>query len=93
MMRLLVSSLKKELNTLLENNVKLTAIGDLANLPAVCQDELQEAIDRTRHNTRLQLNLALSYSGRWEILQAVRKLLNDTERAKISAEQITEELF
>ena len=93
LMRLLVSSLKKELNTLQENNVKLTAIGDLANLPAVCQDELQEAIDRTSHNTRLQLNLALSYSGRWEILQAVRKLLNDTERAKIAAEQITEELF
>ena len=93
LMRLLVSSLKKELDTLLENNVKLTAIGDLANLPTVCQEELQEAIDRTQHNSRLQLNLALSYSGRWEILKAVKQLTNDVSEGKISPEAINEEIF
>ncbi len=93
LMRLLVSSLKKELDTLLENNVKLMAIGDLANLPGVCQEELQEAIDRTQNNTGLQLNLALSYSGRWEILKAVKQLTNDVSAGKIASDAITEELF
>jgi len=93
LMRLLVSSLKKELDTLLENNVKLMALGDLSNLPAVCQDELKEAMDRTKHNTRLQLNLALSYSGRWEIMQAVHKIADDLQQGSITKEQINEEMF
>lgn len=73
LMQLLVSTIRSETETLVKNNVRLQAIGDLGNLPENCQKELHEAIEMTRHHTGLTLVLALSYSGRWEIVEAAKK--------------------
>jgi undecaprenyl diphosphate synthase len=93
LMRLLVSSLKKEINTLQENQVKLEAIGNLDNLPRVCQKELKEAVEITKYNTRMQLTLALSYSGRWEIINAVKQLAEKALQGQITLSDIDEEML
>ena len=93
LMRILVSSLRKELDTLQKNEVKLSAIGDLQNLPRICQKELREAMENTKDNTKMQLTLALSYSGRWELLKAVRQLATDAQLGKIDVSDIDEHLL
>lgn len=93
LMRLLVSSLRKELETLQKNEVRLSAIGDLQNLPSACQKELQEAIDNTSHNKRMQLTLALSYSGRWELVRAIRELVSKARQGLISESDINEQVI
>ena len=93
LMRLLVSSLKKEIKTLQENQVRLTAIGNLENLPRVCQKELKEAMEITRYNSKVQLTLALSYSGRWELLNAVKELAEEARQGKIEVSDIDEEML
>jgi undecaprenyl diphosphate synthase len=79
LMELLVASLKNELKTLLKNNVKLNAIGDIAGLPAKSRRELNETINETADNSGLVLTLALNYSGRWDITSAVKKYLAAVE--------------
>jgi undecaprenyl diphosphate synthase len=89
-MRLLVKALKDETDKLYENNVRLTAIGDLESLPAGVQREILDAFERTKTNTGLNLNLALSYSGRWEITEAVKRMVADALAGRISVEDINE---
>lgn len=89
LMRLLLRSLKKEIEELNKNNVKLSAIGNIASLPVEVQDELNDAIAKTKNNKGLVLNLALSYSGRWEIIEAVKKIIN----GNLKADEINETLF
>ena len=84
LMNLLVSSLKKELNTFLENGVSLNTIGDIGSLPKKCQKELAECIDKTKTQNKLQLNLALSYSSKWEILNAVNEIIKDKENGTLN---------
>ena len=74
LMRLLIKALKDETDKLHENNVKLTAIGDMSYLPQQVMRELNDAIEKTRNNKLMTLVLALSYSGRWDILNAVKKI-------------------
>jgi len=93
LMRLLVSSLKKELKTLQKNQVRLSAIGNLNNLPIICQKELKEAMEATRYNNRIQLTLALSYSGRSEILEAIRQLAGKASEGKIKSSEIDEKML
>lgn len=93
LMELLVSTINKETKTLMENNVKLNAIGDLASLPERCYSELQEAMAKTANNTRLTLTLALSYSSRWEILNATKKIAADAVLGKINPNEVNEKLF
>ena len=93
LMKLLVSSLRKEITTLQDNRVKLAAIGNLENLPKVCQMELKEAVEATRHNDGLQLNLALSYSGRWELIKAIKLLSKDIKNGLVSTDEIDEDMF
>lgn len=93
LMELLVSTIHKETKTLMQNNVKLNAIGDLSSLPKRCYQELQEAIDKTKNNTRLTLTLALSYSSRWEILNATKNIATDVSSGKINELDINEQLF
>jgi undecaprenyl diphosphate synthase len=93
LMRLLVSSLRKELKSLQKNEVRLSAIGDLENLPRVCQKELKEAMESTRHNQKVQLTLALSYSGRWELMKAVRHLIMQAKEGIIDESDINEQLI
>lgn len=90
LMRLLVKALKDETDKLYENNVRLTAIGDLESLPSGVQRELYDAFERTKRNTGLNLNLALSYSGRWELTEAVKKIVSEALNGKISVEDIND---
>jgi undecaprenyl diphosphate synthase len=93
LMELLVSTLKQEIKTLMENQVKLITIGETANLPADCQKNLAWAIDQTKGNSGLTLILALSYSGRWEITKAAKALATQVEQGKIKASEINERLL
>src|SRR5690606_13337403 len=74
LMELLISAINKETKTLMKNNVRLNAIGDLESLPPRCYKELKSAMEETANNTRLTLTLALSYSSRWEIANASKKI-------------------
>jgi len=90
LMDLLVEYLRKEVNELHEQNVKIMAIGDLSKLPMVCQEELNRSIDITKDNTGLILNLALNYGGRAEITDAVRKIAERVKIGEIQPEDINE---
>ena len=89
LMTLLVSAINKETKTLIDNNIKLITIGDTEGLPSKAQKELKEAIEKTKYNTRMTLVLALSYSGRWDILNATKNLLKDN----ISPKNVNEDIF
>ena len=93
LMRLLVSSLRKELSTLNKNDVKLRTIGGIENLPKKCQIELTEAIENTKNNKGLQLILALNYSGRWELLNAVKQMATAVKEGSLKIDEIDEKLF
>lgn len=93
LMELLVSTINKETKTLMDNGVKLNAIGDLESLPKKCYRELQEAIAKTSDNKRCTLTLALSYSSRWEITDAVRKIAQKVKEGDLKPQDITEQLF
>jgi undecaprenyl diphosphate synthase len=93
LMKLLVSSLKKEIKTLQTNNIKLNAIGNLTNLPDSVQKELQEVIDKTVENSRMTLTLALSYGAREELIQAVKKISNKVKNNIIYEETIDESII
>jgi undecaprenyl diphosphate synthase len=92
LMELLVITLREEINTLMENQVKLLTIGDISHLPADCQENLSWAIDKTKNNSGLTLIMALSYSGRWEITEAVKAMAKDVESGKIKSTEINEQL-
>jgi undecaprenyl diphosphate synthase len=93
LMELLVQSIRNELPTMLKNNVRLDTIGDTESLPRSCQKQLAEAIDETRHNTGLNLILALGYSGKWDIAQATRKLAEDVRQGILTPGEINEEML
>lgn len=88
LMELLVATITNEIDTLTKNNVRLTTIGDVSKLPENCHRKLDEAIELTAGNTGLTLILALNYSGRWEIMQAVKKLAHMVEEGKLSAAEV-----
>jgi len=93
LMTLLLATLKTETKTLLENNIRLIAIGDIGSLPQNLQKELSKTIERTASNKGTTLNLALSYSSRWEILEAVKNLGNDIKLGKIEPKDIDQFRF
>jgi undecaprenyl diphosphate synthase len=93
LMELLVHTIHHETTTLNKNNIRLTAIGDLESLPESCRKQLQEAIDNTASNTRMTLVLALSYSARWEILNAVKIIAKKTKDGILQPENIDEALL
>ena len=76
-MKLLVKSLKKEIKTLQDNNIKLSAIGNLNDLPKKAHSELLEVIDKTKNNTHMTLTLALSYGSREEIVNAIKEIATE----------------
>ena len=92
LMRLLVSSLRDERDRLHNNNVRVKTIGDFASLPQDAQDEFLDAIELTKNNTGLTLILALSYSGRWDITNSVRRIAEQVKEGKLSPESITDEV-
>jgi undecaprenyl diphosphate synthase len=93
LMELLVSTISKETKTLMENGVRLNAIGNLNSLPERCLRQLQEAIEKTSGNTNCTLTLALSYSSRWEITEAAKTIASKVRDGELKTEDITEELF
>jgi undecaprenyl diphosphate synthase len=93
LMELLVNTIRKEADELNKNGVRLHVIGDFESLPTICQKELQEAMDMTASNTRLNLILALSYSARWEISRAARLIAADAAASKVNPEEIDEQRF
>ena len=93
LMELLVSTIKKETTTLTKNNVRLTSIGDISALPKNCQQELSDSVELTKGNDGLNLILALSYSGRWEIINAIKDLLKDVKKDTIGLEDINYDIF
>lgn len=92
-MKLLYETTKRELNELDENNVKLITTGRIEELSPRRREILQEAMERTKNNTGLILNLALNYGGRTEILDAVKEIASEVKRGKLSPEQLSEEKF
>lgn len=93
LMELLVSTIRKEVDALKKNNVKLQVIGDVGSLPEICQQELQEGMDITAESTGLNLILALSYSSRWEITRAVKKIADEVKAGSILPENIDADLI
>jgi undecaprenyl diphosphate synthase len=93
LMELLVNTLKQEIGTLMENQVKLITIGETSHLPPECQQNLQWAMDKTKDHSGLTLILALSYSGRWEILKAIRALAEEVKNGKLESAEINEKVF
>ncbi len=91
LMELLVDTIHKEVPTLNKNNIKLHVIGDIGMLPEAAKVELTEALNETSKNTGLNLVMALSYSSRWEIETAVKKIATDVKEGKLNAEAINQE--
>jgi undecaprenyl diphosphate synthase len=93
LMTLLVKTIRKEVATLNKNNIRLQMIGDLNTLPKAAQRELLEAIDSTKENTRMTLVLALSYSAKWEMVEAVKNIATRVRDGELDAEDINETLI
>ena len=93
LMKLLINSLKNELSTLMQNNIKLQSIGNLDLLPKSAQTELKSVIEQTKNNSRMTLTLALSYGSREELLQAIRAISSKVKNNIISTEAIDESII
>ncbi len=93
LIKLLISTLRSEADKLHENNIQLTCIGQIDRFPETCRQELKEAMDLTRENSRMQLCLALSYSGRWDITEAVKKIAEQVHRGEIKPGDIDDKLI
>lgn len=89
LMNLLVSSIINETKTLMNNDIKLMAIGDINKIPKTAKNKLDSIIEKTKKNSKMSLILAISYSGRWEILNAVKKIIKNN----INVNEINEHLF
>ena len=93
LMELLVNSIKNESETLMKNNIRLLTIGNTESLPIGCRDALKSTMDLTKNNTGSSLILALSYSGKWDILQAAKSIAQKVKRGDIEVEDIDDQLF
>ncbi|MDG1755091.1 MAG: isoprenyl transferase [Rhodothermales bacterium] len=93
LMQLLIKALKKETATFHDNNIRLRAIGDVGHLPKACQEELEEVIEDTSGYSRMTMTLALSYSGRWEITEAMKHLARRVSDSELTVEDIDQELI
>jgi undecaprenyl diphosphate synthase len=91
LMRLLVETLSKEIETLNKNDIRLKAIGDLSKLPDITHKALLDGIAKTQHNKRMTLVLALNYSGRWEITEAAKRLSEQIKSGELAPEDINQD--
>ena len=89
LMTLLIKAINNETKDLIKNNISLKTIGDISQLPLKCQKELAESIKKTKDNTGMTLILALSYSGKWEIINAIKKILQQ----EVTSENFSEDIF
>lgn len=93
LMGLLVETIRKEVSTLMENNIRLNAIGDLSKLPKRTYAALREGMKITRDNDRMTLTLALNYSSRWEITRAAQLIATEVQQGTLSPEDVTDQSF
>lgn len=93
LMELLVSTIHKEVDSLNKNNIRLHVIGDMSMLPEYAKNELEEALEFTKQNTGLNLIMALSYSGRWELLNAVKNIANEVKLGRQKVEEIDQDVL
>jgi len=91
LMELLVETIRNEVPTLNKNNIRLHVIGDMSMLPEYAQKALEEALALTSHNTGLNLVMALSYSSRWELVNAVKKIAQDVQAGKVDPDTINQD--
>ena len=92
LMTLLTQALKTEVKTLNDNNIRLDAVGDLTRLPKLQYNALMSAIENTKDNTRMTLTLCLSYSGRWELTETVKKIAGKVKNGELNPEDINEKM-
>ncbi len=92
LMQLLVVTISNEVKTLNDNNIRLRVIGNIHCLDPQVKKELEEAMEKTSGNTRMDMFLALSYSGRWEIVDAIKKIVIQVKEGKLELGQINEKL-
>jgi undecaprenyl diphosphate synthase len=93
LMELLVSTIRKEAESLHKNNIRLHVIGDMNMLPDYARKELNEALEMTQANTGLNLVMALSYSGRWELLNAVKSIAYEVKKGSLVLEEIDQDVL
>ena len=93
LMELLVKTIRTEVSTLNKNDIRLHVIGNIDMLPTNAHKELNEACEETKNNTGLNLIMALSYSSRWEIVNAVKNIGKEIKNGKIEPGEITDEIF
>lgn len=93
LMEIFISTINQETPRLTANNIRLNAIGDTSSLPQKCIDDLKDAMEKTANNTRCTLTIALSYSAKWEIVDAAKKLSRKVLKGEIGVDDITEENF
>lgn len=93
LMELLVQTIREEVATLNKNNIRLHVIGNIEMLPANASKELEEACNDTKSNKGLNLIMALSYSSRWEIINAVKNIGAEIKQGKLEPEEITDDIF
>ncbi len=93
LMKILVIYIRNELDRLIKNNVKINILGDIAPFPSLAKDEVIRAIETTKHNNGMNLNIALNYGGRDDIIRGVKDILKDVEVGNIKVEDIDEESF
>ncbi len=91
-MELLVRTIRKETKTLMDNNIRLETIGDIESLPKRCYKELLESMEETSGNSAMSLVLALSYSGRWELTEAIKSISRQVKEGKLNPDDISSEL-
>ena len=93
LMELLVQTIKQEVSTLNKNNIRLHVIGNIKMLPDAARKELEEACDATKVNSGLNLIMALSYSSRWEIIEAVKSISVEVKNKKLDPDNIDNNVF
>jgi undecaprenyl diphosphate synthase len=93
LMGLLVKTIRRETKTLQKNNIRLDTIGDRSQLPLDCLSELDESIEATKNNTRMTLILALSYSSKWDIVNAVKNIAERVKEGSLGVSDVNEDLI
>jgi len=88
LMHLFVETIEKEIPTLNKNNIRLNAIGDIDGLPKLNRAKLMSTMEKTKNNGKMMLTLALNYSGRWEIIEAIKKMMDDRQTGKLNPEKL-----
>lgn len=93
LMELLVSTIHKETKTLMDNDIRLLSIGDMEALPSSCKKQLKQTMEKTANNNRMSLVLALSYSSRWEIVNAVKQIAQKVESGELKSADINDKMI